>query len=323
MAGLGDIAQKAYLPVLATRSDIELHLATRNTTTLRDLGERWRILGLHASLKDALEAEHFDAAFVHAATGAHPAMVEALLTAGIPVLVDKPLADNWQTAAQLAALADEKNIALRVGFNRRYASVYTALRDQSPSWVRMEKNRRGPLQSARRTIFDDFIHVVDTLRFLSPASTQIASIATVLRGGLLEAVQLTLSGHGFLATGSMHRASGIDEERLDVFGGGRRRTVHDMARVIVAEDGAERATRRGDWSAVEDQRGFASLCEHFLASVRSGANPDCCDLMETHRICEALVAQAEEDGGVHGDSDLYGAAQRDAIACAPHQLSSS
>lgn len=41
--GLGDIAQKAYLPVLATQPSLELHLHTRTAATLR-LCER--IVGL-------------------------------------------------------------------------------------------------------------------------------------------------------------------------------------------------------------------------------------------------------------------------------------
>lgn len=37
--GLGDIAQKAYLPVLTTRPGIELHLQTRNPDTLERVGD--------------------------------------------------------------------------------------------------------------------------------------------------------------------------------------------------------------------------------------------------------------------------------------------
>ena len=38
MIGLGDIARKAYLPVLGTRADVQLAFVTRSTATLDELG---------------------------------------------------------------------------------------------------------------------------------------------------------------------------------------------------------------------------------------------------------------------------------------------
>jgi virulence factor len=41
--GLGSIAQKAYLPVLAATPDIELRLCTRDRATLDAIGDAYRI----------------------------------------------------------------------------------------------------------------------------------------------------------------------------------------------------------------------------------------------------------------------------------------
>ena len=41
--GLGDIAQKGYLPVLTEKENIELILCTRNINTLKKLSEKYRI----------------------------------------------------------------------------------------------------------------------------------------------------------------------------------------------------------------------------------------------------------------------------------------
>jgi virulence factor len=46
MVGLGDIAQKAYLPVLTARPDVELHLLTRDRAKLDRIGGRSRGLGV-------------------------------------------------------------------------------------------------------------------------------------------------------------------------------------------------------------------------------------------------------------------------------------
>lgn len=40
--GLGDIAQKAYLPVITQHSDVELVFCTRNSEVLNQLARRYR-----------------------------------------------------------------------------------------------------------------------------------------------------------------------------------------------------------------------------------------------------------------------------------------
>ena len=54
LCGLGDIARKAYLPILASKPGLEVHLATRDPATLTSLGKMYRISGLHSSVDDAL-----------------------------------------------------------------------------------------------------------------------------------------------------------------------------------------------------------------------------------------------------------------------------
>jgi virulence factor len=77
MIGLGDIAQKAYLPVLTARADVELHLLTRDRAKLDRIGDAYRILHRYTNLGALLDAG-VEAAFVHAATSAHLALVERL-----------------------------------------------------------------------------------------------------------------------------------------------------------------------------------------------------------------------------------------------------
>ena len=53
--GLGDIAQKAYLPVLAEKEGIELVLCTRNKQTLDRLGHKYRINDTVQTVDELLE----------------------------------------------------------------------------------------------------------------------------------------------------------------------------------------------------------------------------------------------------------------------------
>ncbi len=292
MAGLGDIARKAYLPVLAAMPGIELHLATRNRDVLAALGATYRIAHRHDSLDAALASTRFDAAFVHSATAAHPAMVEMLLRHGAAVFVDKPLADSFDTAARLVDLADRQGRLLGVGFNRRFAPDYAALRTEPRAFMLMQKHRHAQPDTPRTVVFDDFIHVVDTLRFLAPGPIERTQIETIVRDGLLSGVTLTLAGDGHHAIGTMQRDSGLDEERLDIIGGDRRRSVLNLSETG-DQNGTDTHARRGDWTPVTCQRGFDAMCADFLAGVREARPTAAEDILATHRLCEDIVRHAE------------------------------
>lgn len=295
MCGLGDIARKAYLPVLAAMPEIDLHLATRDPAVRAELGAAYRLDHLHAGLDAALSATTFDAAFIHSATEAHPAMVERLLDQRIATFVDKPLADSFDGAARLVALAKARACLLTVGFNRRFAPDYAALRGEPHAFILMQKHRRAQPDLPRRVVFDDFIHVVDTLRFVTDAPSPRVMIETLVEDGLLYGVTLVLAGSDHHAVGTMQRNSGLDEERIDLIGGGRKRSIVDLSERF-DHDGAVTRRRRGDWTPVTRQRGFDAMCANFLAGVRAGRATSSDDILETHRLCEVIVAHAESGG---------------------------
>ncbi|MGV9779530.1 Gfo/Idh/MocA family protein [Streptosporangium sp. NPDC003464] len=285
--GLGDIAEKAYLPVLSTLPGLDLHLCTRNRDTLDRLGDAYRIGHRSTSVEEVLAAG-VEAAFVHAATGAHVKIVEPLLRAGVHVYLDKPIAYTLAESERLVRLAHEVERSLLVGFNRRRAPSYAALLDLPRHLVVMQKNRRGLPEDPRTAIFDDFVHVVDTLRYLVPGQVEQTGIRTRVRDGLLEHVTLELSGAGFTAFGIMNRVSGATEETVEVMGDDVKRRVVNIADVTDYA-GAETLTRRGDWIPVARQRGIEQLCLEFLGAVRSGTLIGADDALATHAICEDIV----------------------------------
>lgn len=293
--GLGDIAQKAYLPVLATRSDISPRLLTRNREVLDRIGDTYRIEHRYSVLTDLLDAG-IDAAFVHTATPAHATMVEALLRAGVHVYVDKPLDYHLGTAQRLVELADQQQRTLMVGFNRRYAPAYVALRDLPAEIVVMQKNRHNLTDALRTVVFDDFIHAVDTLRFLLPGPAEHIDIRPNVRDGLLRHVVVQLSGLGFTSLGIMSRDSGSAEESLEVVGEGRKRRVVNLDEVIEYGEGGEVHTRCPDWTPVTSRRGIEQICTHFLDSVREGRVLSARDALTTHALCEDIVHAAESLG---------------------------
>ncbi|WP_263172124.1 Gfo/Idh/MocA family protein [Streptomyces sp. SCSIO ZS0520] len=291
--GLGDIARKAYLPVLTTQPDVELHLHTRSPENLRRTAEAHHIPPerRHTGL-DSLLAAGLDAAFVHAATGAHPALVSALLEAGVPTYVDKPLAYELADSARLVDLAEARGLSLAVGFNRRYAPSYAQCAEHPRELILLQKNRLGLPERPRTMILDDFIHVADTLRFLLPGPADTVDVRARVVDGLVHHLVLQLAGEGFTALGVMNRMSGSAEEVLEVSGQDTKRVVRNLAEVI-DHKGQPSERRRGDWVPVARQRGVEQAVLAFLDAVRRGEVLSARDALATHELCERLVREVE------------------------------
>jgi virulence factor len=292
--GLGDIAQKAYLPVLGALPGTELHLQTRSPATLERVAD-----GLHLPARqrhrdlDELLAAGLDAAFVHAPTAAHPEIVTRLLEAGVPTYVDKPLAYRLTDSERLVTLAEARHVSLAVGFNRRYAPGYAQCADHPRDLILMQKNRIGLPEEPRTMILDDFIHVVDTLRFLVPGPVDDVTVRSRVEDGLLHHVVLQLSGDNFTALGVMNRLSGSNEEILEVSGQDTKRQVLNLAEVV-DHKGQPTVRRRGDWVPVARQRGIEQAVLAFLDAVRAGRVLSARDALATHELCERVVRAVRE-----------------------------
>lgn len=298
--GLGDIATRAYLPVLAATPGVTPVLVSRRRSTVEAVGERYRIPERLTSLDEAI-ASGLDAATVHAPTEAHEEIVTTLLRSRVPVLVDKPLAPDLDAATRVVALADELGVSLAVGFNRRYVPAYRTLAHwPDRDVVTLHRHRSHPGSTARSMVVEGFIHVVDTLRFLVPSSLADLSVS-VRRGpdGTLRRVAVQLTGEeDRLAVGVTSWTAGMTHEVLDVVGDGRRRQVVDLADVVDLV-GEERAVRRDGWRPATELRGFTAMCGEFLAAVTDGRRLDAGDALVTHAVCERIVeavGQAERPG---------------------------
>ncbi|MFD9886550.1 Gfo/Idh/MocA family protein [Streptomyces alboflavus] len=294
--GLGDIAQKAYLPVLAAQPGVELHLQTRTPATLERVAAVHHVPGdrRHTDL-DSLLAQGLDAAFVHAPTAVHPEIVGRLLEAGVATYVDKPIAYELADSERLVDLAEERNVSLAVGFNRRYAPGYAQCVEHPRELILMQKNRVGLPEDPRTMVLDDFIHVVDTLRFLVPGQIDDVSVRGRVENGLLEHVVLQLGGAGFTAIGVMNRLSGSTEEILEVSGQDTKRQVLNLADVV-DHKGQPTVRRRGDWVPVARQRGIEQVVLAFLDSVRAGKVLSARDALASHELCERVVRAVQEQG---------------------------
>ncbi|RPH21205.1 gfo/Idh/MocA family oxidoreductase [Buttiauxella warmboldiae] len=277
VVGLGGIAQKAWLPVLATAGDWTLQGAFSPTrATAQKVCDAYRIPYV-SSL--AQLAEQCDAVFVHSATSSHYAVVSELLQAGVNVCVDKPLAESLSDAQRLVELAQRKKRTLMVGFNRRFSPLYQDLKAKlaNGASVRMDKHRAdsvGP-NDLRFTLLDDYLHVVDTALWLggSEAQLQSGTLLTNDRGQMLYAEHHFASGNLQITT-SMHRRAGSQREWVQAVTDGGLFDVTDM-REWREECGSGVVNRPvAGWQSTLEQRGFAGCARHFLDCVANQTVPE-------------------------------------------------
>ncbi|SMF82325.1 virulence factor [Paenibacillus uliginis N3/975] len=298
--GLGDIAQKAYLPVMTGIQGVEWVLSTRNESVLEQIKDKYRITQTAQTIEKLIETG-IHAAFVHTSTESHPAIIESLLNAGIHVYVDKPIAYTYEQAKTLTELAHQKNCVLMTGFNRRFAPMVSALKEvKDRTYIYMEKNRIHQPDYARRFIFDDFIHVVDTISYLSPGTVRDVSVSPKIQDGMLVQVMIKLEGDDYTSVGFMNRDSGITEERLEVISSGQKHIIRDLNTTIHFSQGEEKHRAFGDWEPVLKRRGFDDIIASFLKCVMGEARqePSMEEALETHRLCEIIVKKAEENGAI-------------------------
>jgi virulence factor len=294
--GLGDIAQKAYLPVISTRKDIEFHLCSRNEETLKNISDKYRFLNLHASMDSLINARP-DCAFVHATTEAHYTLVKLLLEEGIHVYVDKPITMHYATSKELVDLAEEKNLILMVGFNRRFAPLYASLLEvKNPTMIIMQKNRKGLPDPTRRFVVEDFIHVVDTLRFLFPYTIQEFHVHGITKGEMLHQVTLQLiAPGGETAIGIMNRDTGATVEKLEVMNQQEIRTVNNVTEMYMEQGVKNTRISDNDWQSTLYKRGFDQMIDDFLNAVRVNGKPrySSRDALVTHELCEKIVEKMQ------------------------------
>jgi virulence factor len=298
VVGLGDIAAKAWLPVLAATAGVAIVPCSRDAARRAALAAQYR-LPAGVDTVDALADESLDAAFVHVATSAHEAVVGALLERGLPVFVDKPLADHLPACERLAELARTKGVPLMVGFNRRFAPRVRAMAGvDGRTHVRLDKHRAAQPDAVRRVVFDDFIHVVDTLRFLAPGAVRDIGIHGAVDGaGRLLQVSLQLEGAGFRLEGTMHRDAGAAEEWLEVIAPGHTWRIEGLSTLMHGQGGQWVRHAFGDWEPVLWRRGFPQMAAHFLAAVRGEAPlaSSLDDMLATHALCERIVQRLAPD----------------------------
>ena len=300
--GLGDIARKAYLPVVTAMDNVEVTgIMSRREETVRQIGSQYRLAPCCTELGSLLRTEP-EAVFIHTATESHYSLAMECLSQGLHVYVDKPLSYDLKESEAMTEAADKYGRLLAVGFNRRFAPRYRDAKEWLSSAGGMQlavaQKHRTRLQShdAAKTIYDDLIHMLDLLLWLGEGSQlQTPELPADIRldgDGRLLHVSGMVQLNGVSGLYSMNRSAGADLEKLELHGSGRSAEVTNLEEAWLYSKGeGKRQLSFGSWDSVLFRRGFTGAVEHFLTALD---RPDLCEIradrvLATHRLADALV----------------------------------
>ncbi|EGR4175516.1 Gfo/Idh/MocA family oxidoreductase [Vibrio cholerae] len=299
MIGLGDIAQKAYLPVLAQLPDVELVLCTRNPQILAKLAARYRVSETCTDYRDVLQ-HGVDAVMIHAATEVHCTLAAFFLRLGIPTFVDKPLAASAQECENLYELAEKYHQPLYVGFNRRHIPLYNqhlselaqqecgALRS-----LRWEKHRHALPGDIRTFVFDDFIHPLDSVNLSRQCNLDDLHLTYHMSEGLLARLDVQWQTGDTLLHASMNRQFGITTEHVTASYDNVAYLFDSFTQGKMWRDNQESRVALKDWTPMLASKGFDAMVQDWLQVAAAGKLPT--HIIErnlaSHQLAEAICQQ--------------------------------
>ncbi|MGF1681612.1 Gfo/Idh/MocA family protein [Photobacterium minamisatsumaniensis] len=303
VVGLGDIAEKAHLPILTQFEEVELVFCTRNIERLKQLANKYRIQEYYTDYKSLVNA-NIDAVMIHSATASHYEIAHFFLNVGIPVFVDKPLASTYKECEQLHDFAEQKQQPLFLGFNRRYIPLYqqhlptvTAnVSETNPLLsLRWEKNRHNLVGDARTFIFDDFIHPLDSINvygsvseddlYITSQCDQLSSTPTKLAR-----LDVQWQQEGAIFHASMNRLYGVTNEVISASYKNTSFRFDSFTEGNKWQDNSHEVVRLADWTPMLAAKGFQGMAEHWLDVIRSGKQMHSVTMrnLHSHRLAEII-----------------------------------
>jgi len=229
-----------------------------------------------ARLEDVVPA--CDAAIVAASSPAHLAVGRALLDAGIPCLIEKPLATTEADCLDLIATAARRDVVLAVGHSERFNPATVALLGAIAGWqIHAIETRRfnpGSVRIADTGVVSDLmVHDLDiVLRAIGGVPIEVAAtgITRDPRAGADHAVALLTFGDAAVASCAASRITAHRARELALMGDRGTILVDYLARTVtLIAPGAAPAP-----IVVADADALASEQAAFVDTVR-GSGPRC------------------------------------------------
>lgn len=294
--GLGGIAQKYYLPILCTDPVNQLQIFARTIENVQKVQAEWKIAEFATTLDEVLKWQP-DAAFVLTNSISHYEIVRQMLLNGVDVYVEKPATLHVDQTMELSDLAKANGRICMVGFNRRFAPIHRRGKEywgnRKIELAEFTKLRTKPfLDDIRSHIYDDTIHLLDTMRFYC-GEAKLAHRELHVEDKLITCVGVynLLAGGIAIITNSMR--SGKWLEKYILSGDGLTMEIDPFAQLSIFQ-GNEKRSWKENYPAGDDLalgRGFRDEIGHFFNCVKTRTNPatDLLDSVNTQKLVEELA----------------------------------
>jgi predicted dehydrogenase/threonine dehydrogenase-like Zn-dependent dehydrogenase len=287
LVGAGNLARWAHLPNLQKISGASLRAVySANGARGKSYAMRFKADYCASDYDEILRDPEVDAVLIVSRNQHHAQQALDALEAGKHVFVEKPMALTEDECKALEETVQRTGRVLTVGFNRRFAPFYLAVRNElrrrtGPAVINCRVNSPGISgaywmadPSIGGAILGEACHFVDLLYWLA-GSEMVSVSAYCLPVGKQDPIgENNIAASFRFADGSVanltyctvgSRTSG--GERVEAFGPGVGATTEDFKKLTL--NGSIRRTRSKFWA----DKGYAEQLEDFFASIREGRAP--------------------------------------------------
>jgi predicted dehydrogenase len=319
--GAGAVAQVAHLPTLTRMKGVQVvAICDTDGAKAQAVAQRFRIPDHFDDIEELLKRESLDAILVSTPNHLHESHILAGLSAGLHVVVEKPLAMSAASAIKLQKAAEKRGKLVMVGMNHRYrpdvqivksfvqSGELGALDSARGSWHVFGPSRNvGTWRTKREqagggAVLDLGLSILDLGLWLSGTPEPRRVLATMDRPSGARAVEQ--SGSFFVACEGMsifvdvtwHHVGEAERFGIGLRGAKGTAAINPLAvykefhgnNVNVAPTGsgsrenATTASYRAEWA-------------HFVAAIRGEAPvPSLQEHVTLHRIIDAVYKSAED-----------------------------
>jgi virulence factor len=302
--GLGEIARKAYLPILTEIPDLDIILSSRSEASISQIQAQAHIQRGTTSLAEVLQY-HPQVAFVLTPKETHFEIACQLLGAGVDVYIEKPATTSADQTRQLAELADRHRRVLMVGYNRRFAPLHVKARELMAGWpvslgLFQKERSNTSVTSLEEQFLEDTIHQIDLLRFYCGEGEVVSTIQQTEEGNFISAVSTIALDNGGIATLATSLRAGGWNEAYSLFGSDQSIFIDAFAKLRLVTPQEEKIWQEpyaSSWKTTLSGRGFTGQIDHFLDCVQRRNQPQTSawDSVKTQQLQEQIVKAVKLD----------------------------
>jgi virulence factor len=233
-------------------------------------------------------------------TETHFDLALELMSKGVDVYLEKPVTFDSNQDRKLAQEADRLQRILMVGYNRRYSPLTVQAKalwgSRSIGMGVMVKHRSSNIfHGLPLHINEEFVHVIDTMRFLCGEGKVLTTQHRLALDGLLiEAVSLIQLEAGGFVTLQTCLEGGLWKETYSLHGEKATLDLDMFSGLHWFEGGSEKVWREpydSSWRSNLKGRGFIDEIDHFLTCVQTRSQPmtNGWEALKTQLLAEDII----------------------------------